>query len=122
MNAVIAKFPALLEHEVPPEIIRLLFLDDLQNIIDLQKSQTPVPIVGSVEEACDHPDTKNINAVVNERSSEDEVDINARHNATLQNIVEQLKTKSNKDNLRTERVEVKPGNTMIDNLSRGTSV
>ena len=38
MDAVIAKSAALPEHDVPPEIIRLLSLDALQNKIDLHQN------------------------------------------------------------------------------------
>ena len=68
-----------------------------------------------MEEASDMLEAKKINAVVNERSGEDEVDINVRHNAVLQSLVGILKiNKNSTDHLRTERVEVKTGNTMID--------
>ena len=59
-------------------------------------------------------ETKKMNAVVNERSTEDEVDINARHNTVLQDIVGQLNEQKENDHLRTERGEVKTGNAMID--------
>ena len=76
---------------------------------------TFVPTPASVEEACALSDTKKMNAVVNERSGEDEVDINVRHNAVLQSLVGILKiNKNSTDHLRTERVEVKTGNAMID--------
>ena len=78
MNDDIAKDSALPERDVPPEIVRLLPLDDLQDKIEVQKSATPVPIPASAEEACALLDTKKINTVVNEKSCEDEVDINAR--------------------------------------------
>ena len=67
MNEVIAKSVAVPEHDVPPEIARLLPLDDLQDKIEVLKSATPVPIPAIVEEACALLDTKKINAVVNEK-------------------------------------------------------
>ena len=113
MNEVIAKSAALPKNDVPPEIIRLLPLNDLQDNIDLQNDQTPVPTAGSVEEACDLLDTKKINALENERSTGDEVDINARQNTVLQHLVETEQNKSSTDHVRTERVEVKNCNAMI---------
>ena len=80
-NEVIAKSAALPENDVPPEMIRLLQEDDLLEKIEVQTHQTPIPISKSVEEASHMLETKKMNAVVNERSTEDEVDINARHNA-----------------------------------------
>ena len=52
MNEVIARASALPEHDVPPEIVRLLPLDKLQDKLEVQKSATPVPTPASVEEAC----------------------------------------------------------------------
>ena len=80
---------------------------------ELQTKQTPVPIAGSVEEACVMLDTKKMNAVVNERSTEDEVDINARLENVLRNLVGQLNKRSSTDHLRTERVDVKTGNAEV---------
>ena len=90
MNEVIAKSAALPENDVPPEVIRLLPEDDLLNKIKKQKHATPTPIARTVEEACAILETTKMNAVVNERSSEDHVDINARHNDVLQDIVGKL--------------------------------
>ena len=67
-----------LENDVPLETIRLLPQDASLDKIEMQKHTTPVPIAKSVEEAAEMIETKKINAVVNERSTEDEVDINAR--------------------------------------------
>ena len=88
----------------------------MQDNIDLQKHATPVPTPASVEETFAFLDTKKINAVVNEKSRGDAVDINARHNAVLQYLVDNLEQKDSTDHLRTERVEVKTGNAMIDHL------
>ena len=54
------------------------------------KNATPVPIAKSVQEAAEIIETKKMNAVVDERSIEDEVDINARHNTVLQDLVGQI--------------------------------
>ena len=83
MNEVIAKAATLPEHDVPPEMIRLLPEDDLLSKIEVHTNQTFVPIAKSVEEASEMLETKKMNVVVNERSTEDEVDINARHNAVF---------------------------------------
>ena len=88
MNEVVAKSVALPEHDVSPEIVRLLPLGDLQDKMDLQKNATPAPTPASVEEACALLEAKKFHAVVNERSREDEVDINDRHNVVLRNHVE----------------------------------
>ena len=48
MNEVIAKYVALPEHDVPPEIVRLFPFDELQDKIEVQKSATPVPTPASV--------------------------------------------------------------------------
>ena len=90
MNEVIAKSAALPENGVPPEMIRLLPEDDMLDNIEVQTNRTPIPIAKSVEEASDMLETKEMNAVVNERRTEDEVDINARHNAVLQDLIGQL--------------------------------
>ena len=90
MNEVIAKASALPELDVLPEIVRLLSLGQLQVNIEVQKSATPVPTPASVEEACALLETKNMNAVVNEKSCQEEVDINARQNAVLQNVLDML--------------------------------
>ena len=66
MHEVIAKVFALPEHDVPPEIVRLLPSEKLQHKIDVRKSATPAPTPASVEEACALSETKKINAVVNE--------------------------------------------------------
>ena len=86
MIEVIAKASAIPEHDVPPEIVRLLPLDKLQNKIEVQKSGTPISTPASVEEACAFLVTKKLNALFNEKSCEEEVDINAKQNAVLQHM------------------------------------
>ena len=90
MNEVIAKASALPVHYVPPEIVRLLPLDNLQDQVEVQKSATPVPTPASVEEACALLETKNIHAAVNENSCQEEVDINAHQDAVLQNVMDRF--------------------------------
>ena len=58
-----------------------------------------------------------MNAVVYERSSEDQVDINARHYDFLQDLIGKLINQTNNNHLRTERIEVKTGNAMIDQFA-----
>ena len=60
VKEVIAKYFALPERDVPPQIVRLLPLDKLQDKIGVQKSATPVPTPASVEEPCALLDTKKI--------------------------------------------------------------
>ena len=105
MKEVHRKAQELPEDDVPPEIIRLLPLDDLQDKIQLQKSATPVPIAKTVEEAISHLDVVKPNAVVNENSSQAEFDVNAQQTEAIQNLVQRL---------RCERVEARTGNVMID--------
>ena len=61
--------------DVPPEIIRFLKLDDLQDKIQPQKSATPVPVARSMEEALQNVNMVKPNAVVNENSSQSEFDV-----------------------------------------------
>ena len=58
-----------------------------------------------------------MNGVVLEKSSQDEIDVNAQCNAALHNLLQQLKTSSKHlslEQLRAERLEVKTGNEMLD--------
>ena len=75
---------------MPPEIVRLLPLDKLQDKIEVQKSATPAPTPAGVEQACALSETKRINAVVNEKSCQDEEDMHAQQNAVLQNFMDKL--------------------------------
>lgn len=45
---------ALPENAVPPEVIKFLSLDDLQDKIQMQKGATPVPIARDLQEVSDH--------------------------------------------------------------------
>ena len=56
---------SLPENGVPPEVIRYLSLDDLQDKIQMQKSATPVPIARDMQEVADHFKVLKPNAVVN---------------------------------------------------------
>ena len=77
MSEVITKACELFEHHIPPAIIRLLTLDDLQEE-QMQQSATLIPIPVRVKKACAHLDTIKYKAVVNEKSSQDEVYINGQ--------------------------------------------
>ena len=59
---------SLPENAVPPEVIRFLSLDDLQDKIQMQKSATPVPIARDMQEVADHFKVLKPNAVVSEKS------------------------------------------------------
>ena len=55
------------------------------------------------------------NGVVIEKSSQDEIDVIAQANAAVQHLVEKLKpTPTSTEHARTEHMEVKTGNQMID--------
>ena len=95
---------------VPPEIIKLLPLDGLLDRIQIQKSATPVATPGTLEEAAANIDTMRPNGVVLEKSSHDEIDINAQRAAALETLMGQLNVEAR----RTERLEVKAGNEMLD--------
>ena len=74
----------------------------------------PAPTPASVEEACALLDTKRMNAVVNEKGCEDEVDIDAGQSAVLQDLVDIfINIKDTKEHLRTARIEANTGNAMI---------
>ena len=117
MEQVRERAELLPQHGVPPEIIRLLPLDNLLDKIQMQKSATPVATPQSVEEAAATLDVLRPNGVVLEKSSQDEIDVNAQRNAALHNLLEKLKKShvpKSSQHLRTERLEVKSGNEMID--------
>ena len=91
MERVREKAHELPENGVPPEIIRLLPEDDLQDKIQPQKSATPVPIPRTDEEGIDNLNVLKPSGVVNEQSSQDEIDVIAQANAAVQHLVEKLK-------------------------------
>ena len=67
MERVREKAQELLENGVPPEMIRLLPEDDLQDKIQPQKSATPVPMPRTDEEGIDNLNVLKPNGVVNEK-------------------------------------------------------
>ena len=91
--------------DIPPEIIRYLPLDDLQDKIQPQKSATPVPVARTVEEAVAHVNMAKPNAVMNESSSQVEFDVNAQQVEAIQSLASKI---------RKERAEMRTGNVMID--------
>ena len=84
MDHVREKAEGLPENGVPPEMIRLLPDDDLQDKIQPQKSATPVPMPRTDEEGIDNLNVLKPNGVVNEQSSQDEIDVIAQANAAVQ--------------------------------------
>ena len=54
MEQVKRSAKSLPDNAVPPEVIRFLFLDDLHDKIQMQKSATPVPIARDMHEVADH--------------------------------------------------------------------
>ena len=117
MDHVREKAEGLPENGVPPEIIRLLPDDDLQDKIQPQKSATPVPMPRTDEEGINNFNVLKPNGVVNEKSSQDEIDVIAQANAALRHLVEKLKpTSTSTEHAQTERIEVKTGNQMIDHF------
>ena len=105
MASVSINAEALPLNDVPPEIIRLLPLDDLQDKIQIQKAATPVPIARNVVEAGKQLCVSKPNAVVNEHSSQTDFDVNAQQIEANQNLATRL---------RCERVEARTGHVMID--------
>jgi translation initiation factor IF-1 len=71
----------------------------------MQKSATPVPIARVVEEAGDHLNMAKPNAVVKEKSTQAEFDVNAQQVEAIQHLAGRI---------RKERVEVRTGNVMVD--------
>ena len=66
MEQVERNASALPENGVPPEIIRYLPLDELQDKFQMQKSAAPVPIARDMQEVSDHLKVLKPNAVVSE--------------------------------------------------------
>ena len=108
---------ALPENGVPPEIIKLLPLDNLLDKIQIQKSETPVAEPQNEEEAAAYRAVTRTNGVVLEKSRHYEIDVNAQCNAALHDLLRQLKTLPETIPLaqwKAERIEMKSGNEMLD--------
>ena len=67
----------------------------------MQNTATTAPTSTSVEEACETLDLTTHNAVVNEKSNHDDIDINAHAVSSLQHIVFKLKAEAANQNLYT---------------------
>ena len=76
------------EHAVPPESMRLVPLDDALDKIEMQKSATPVPRPDGLKEAAEILLATKGNAVVLEKSSFDDGDINAQRAEALRSCVQ----------------------------------
>ncbi|CAK0866693.1 unnamed protein product [Prorocentrum cordatum] len=90
MDAVRRKALELPENDVPAEIMRLAPLDDALEKIQMQKAATPVPRPDGLQEAADILDSTKGNAVVVEKSSFDEGDINSQRIEALRSFVQRL--------------------------------
>ena len=127
---------ALPENDIPPEIVRLLPLDNAHDKVQPHKNATPVRRGGSLEQVQNNLSVLRMNAVVSEKSTFDEGDEPAQARACVDNTVRKLKrdvvrgdttsedediigdsadaAASRTDNVVVERVGVKTGNAMID--------
>ena len=75
----------------PPEIIRLIAHDEDLDKVQIQKAATPVDGRSDLPRAAELLAQSRPNAVVLEKSSYDEADINAQRISALHNVVEQLR-------------------------------
>ena len=83
----------------------------------MQTSATPIPTPTSMEEACGHLDITKHNAVVNEKSRQDGMDMNAQTNAALRHVFAKLESDQNaRKHVQTERIEFKTGNMMVASI------
>ena len=83
---------ALPENGVPPEIIKLLRLGTLVDNIQIQKSATPVATPQNEEDAAANLAVTRTDGLVLEKSSQDEIVVNAQCNGALHNLLRQHKT------------------------------
>ena len=90
MVRVGAKAQSLPEHGVPPELIRILPHDDDLDKVLVQKAATPTAGRSDLEGAGHALSTTKPNAVVLEKSSFDDADINAQRHRALHHLVQQL--------------------------------
>ena len=91
MERVRRKARELPENGVPPEIVRVLAHDDSLDKIQVQKAATPVDGRGDLHRAAELLVQTRPNAVVLEKSSYDEADINAQRISALRTFAEQLR-------------------------------
>ena len=78
------------EEGVPPEVMRLVPLDNSLEKIQMQKAATPVPRPDGLQEAADILNSTKANAVVCEKGSFDEGDINAQRIEAVRSFVQRL--------------------------------
>ena len=127
---------ALPENDIPPEIVRLLPLDNAHDKVQPNKNATPVRRGGSLEQVQKNLSVLRMNAVVSEKSTLDGGDEPAQVRACVESTVRKLKRdvvsdamtsedediivdsadaeSSRMDNVVVERIGVKTGNAMID--------
>ena len=90
MDNVRAKAEKLPEHGVPPEIVHLLPHDDLLDKIQVQKAATPVGGRADLPVAAQTLAQTQPNAVLLEKNSFDEADINAQRIAAIRHFADRL--------------------------------
>ena len=90
MDAVRQKALDLPDEGVPPEVMRMVPLDDSLEKIQMQKAATPVPRPDGLHDAADILNSTKANAVVCEKSSFDEGDINAQRIEAIRSFVQRL--------------------------------
>jgi hypothetical protein len=78
------------EGEVPPEVAKVMPFDSHLDNIQVQKQATPVAARASLEEVARRFDEQKPNAVVLEKSSYDEADINAQRIAAVRHLATKL--------------------------------
>ena len=91
MARVRLKARDLPENGVPPDIIRLIAHDEDLDKVQIQKAATPVDGRSDLPRAAELLAQSRPNAVVLEKSSYDEADINAQRISALHNAAEQLR-------------------------------
>ena len=84
---------ALPENDIPPEIVRLLPLDNAHDNLQPNKNATPVRREGNLEEVKDNMNVFRMNAVVSEQSTGDAGDESAQLRACLEKRSESYKKK-----------------------------
>ena len=90
MERVRAKARDLPENGVPPELVHIIPHDDSLDKLQVQKAATPVGGRGDLHRAAELLVQTRPNAVVLEKSSYDEADINAQCISALRTFAEQL--------------------------------
>ena len=97
MGRAHAKAQALPENGVPPELIRVIPHDDHLDKVQVQKAATPVGGRSDLKGAGHDLATSRPNAVVMEKSSYDDADINSQRIRVLHHYAEQLNVKVSQD-------------------------